>query len=260
MAPPGVDRRQHPHGARPSSAPAPPTATSSGGSGRSSGSRWSGFMLRARARRAGRPARPLHRGALLHARDRLGHPGHQWRQPVRRYDRRPGPAIRQHHPGAGQSEDPVSGPAVDPPRHPGADSRLRNDPHQYRLQQRNPSLLVTVLDQDFGIQINHVAVFNFDTFEAVADAVGGVEQYFPTPAQDSFPTCNIPAAGCYNLSGAQALAFVRSREYQYYLNGQWQLSAVPRERLGPDPAPAGLRQGPGQESQAGGPDQSHRPQ
>jgi LCP family protein required for cell wall assembly len=94
-----------------------------------------------------------------------------------------------------------------------------------------PSLLVTVLDQDFGIQINHVAVLNFDTFEAVADAVGGIEQYFPTPARDLFSNLNVPAAGCVNLSGAQALGFVRSREYQYYLNGQWQYQLFPESDL-----------------------------
>jgi LCP family protein required for cell wall assembly len=94
-----------------------------------------------------------------------------------------------------------------------------------------PSLLVTVLDQDFGIQINHVAVFNFDTFRAVADAVGGVEQYFPTPAKDIYSLLNIPAAGCVNLSGSRALAFVRSREYQYYLDGEWQYQLFPESDL-----------------------------
>ncbi len=94
-----------------------------------------------------------------------------------------------------------------------------------------PSLLVTVLDQDFGIQVNHVAVFNFDTFRALADAVGGVEQYFPTPARDINADLNIPQAGCVNLSGDQALAFVRSREYEYYLNGQWNYQLYPESDL-----------------------------
>jgi len=94
-----------------------------------------------------------------------------------------------------------------------------------------PSLLVTVLDQDFGIEINHVAVFNFDTFRAVADAVGGVEQYFPAPAMDAFSNLSIPAAGCYNLSGDQALAFVRSREYEYYLDGEWHYQLYPESDL-----------------------------
>jgi LCP family protein required for cell wall assembly len=94
-----------------------------------------------------------------------------------------------------------------------------------------PSLLVTVLDQDFGIEINHVAVFNFDTFRAVADAVGGVEQYFPSPAKDIYSALHIPAAGCYNLKGDEALAFVRSREYEYYLDGQWQYQLYPESDL-----------------------------
>jgi polyisoprenyl-teichoic acid--peptidoglycan teichoic acid transferase len=94
-----------------------------------------------------------------------------------------------------------------------------------------PSLLVTVLDQDFGIEVNHVAVFNFDTFRALADAVGGVEQYFPTPAKDVNADLDIPQAGCVNLSGDQALAFVRSREYEYYLNGQWNYQLYPESDL-----------------------------
>ena len=94
-----------------------------------------------------------------------------------------------------------------------------------------PSLLVTVLDQDFGIQVNHVVEFNFDTFQAIAAAVGGVEQYFPTPARDNFSLLNVPAPGCYNLVGAQALAFVRSREYQYFLDGSWHYQLFPESDL-----------------------------
>jgi LCP family protein required for cell wall assembly len=94
-----------------------------------------------------------------------------------------------------------------------------------------PSLLVKVLDQDFGIQVNHVAEFNFDTFQAVASAVGGVEQYFPSPAKDIYSGLNIPVAGCYNLTGGAALAFVRSREYQYEINGQWNYQLYPESDL-----------------------------
>lgn len=94
-----------------------------------------------------------------------------------------------------------------------------------------PSLLVTVLSQDFGIQVNHVAEFNFDTFRQVADAVGGVEQYFPTPAKDAYSLLNIPSAGCYNLTGNQALGFVRSREYEYEINGQWHYQLYPESDL-----------------------------
>ena len=93
-----------------------------------------------------------------------------------------------------------------------------------------PTLLVSVLAQDFKIQVNHVVEFNFDTFKQIADAVGGVEQWFPAPAKDAFSLLNVPA-GCVNLTGAQALGFVRSREYQYYLQGQWHYQYYPESDL-----------------------------
>jgi LCP family protein required for cell wall assembly len=93
-----------------------------------------------------------------------------------------------------------------------------------------PTLLVTVLQQDFAIQVNHVVEFNFDTFQQVADAVGGVGQWFPAPAKDAFSLLDVPA-GCVDLSGAQALGFVRSREYQYLLNGQWNYQLYPESDL-----------------------------
>ena len=94
-----------------------------------------------------------------------------------------------------------------------------------------PSLLVSVLNSDFGIQVNHVVEFNFDTFQQVSDAVGGVEQWFPTPAKDTFSNLVVTQAGCVNLNGAQALAFVRSREYEYYLNGEWHYQYYPESDL-----------------------------
>ena len=93
-----------------------------------------------------------------------------------------------------------------------------------------PTLLVSVLQQDFGIQVNHVVEFDFATFEQIANAVGGVQQWFPAPAKDAFSLLNVPA-GCVNLTGAQALAFARSREYQYYLNGQWTYQLYPESDL-----------------------------
>ena len=94
----------------------------------------------------------------------------------------------------------------------------------------SPNLLITVLQQDFGIEVNHVVEFNFDTFEQVANAVGGVDQWFPAPAKDVFSLLNVPA-GCVNLTGAQALGFVRSREYQYFLNGEWHYQFYPESDL-----------------------------
>lgn len=84
-----------------------------------------------------------------------------------------------------------------------------------------PQLLITTLDKVLGIPINHFVEFNFDTFQAVTDAVGGVRVWFPTPAKDAYSLLSVPKAGCVTLTGSQALAFARSRHYQYEVNGQW---------------------------------------
>ena len=94
-----------------------------------------------------------------------------------------------------------------------------------------PNLLVRTIEQDFGIDINHFAVVNFETFIKVADAVGGVYQYFPTPARDLWSGLTVTHPGCFLLKGFQALAFVRSREYQYLLNGTWRYQLVPESDL-----------------------------
>jgi LCP family protein required for cell wall assembly len=94
-----------------------------------------------------------------------------------------------------------------------------------------PNLLVSTIENDLGIDINHFMVVNFYTFTQISDALGGVYQYFPTPARDLWSDLSVPHAGCVLLKGSQALAFVRSREYQYYLNGSWQYQLVPESDL-----------------------------
>jgi LCP family protein required for cell wall assembly len=87
------------------------------------------------------------------------------------------------------------------------------------------NLLVQTVEADLGIPINHYVEVNFDSFRDISSAVGGVSFYFPTPAKDNYSLLNIPAAGCYSLKGDQALAFVRSRHYEYYQNGYWHFEA-----------------------------------
>jgi LCP family protein required for cell wall assembly len=94
----------------------------------------------------------------------------------------------------------------------------------------NPNLLVQVIEKQFGIDINHYIDVDFDSFKDIADALGGVQVYFPTPVRDVNAGLYVGvspdgevvngAPGCVNLTGALALAFVRSREYTYYEPGQ----------------------------------------
>jgi len=92
----------------------------------------------------------------------------------------------------------------------------------------SPSELVATIEQDFGIVVNHYAQEDFSGLQAITDAVGGVCMDFPDPARDGSPTgtgnesgLNIPIAGRHVLNGAMALSLVRSRYYQYFVNGAW---------------------------------------
>jgi LCP family protein required for cell wall assembly len=87
------------------------------------------------------------------------------------------------------------------------------------------NLLVSTIESDLGIPIDHYVEVNFDTFRQITDAVGGVKFYFPTPAKDDYSLLSVPQAGCVDLTGNQALAFVRSRHYEYYEDGEWNYEA-----------------------------------
>lgn len=94
-----------------------------------------------------------------------------------------------------------------------------------------PDLLVSTVQKDLGITVNHFMVVNFYSFTQISDAIGGVYQYFPTPARDFYSGLSVAHAGCVLLKGSQALGFVRSREYQYYLDGSWQYQLAPESDL-----------------------------
>jgi LCP family protein required for cell wall assembly len=80
---------------------------------------------------------------------------------------------------------------------------------------QGPTQLVDVIEQDFGIPIQHYVELNFDTFQGIVNALGGINMYFPMPLFDRESSLNIPTAGCHHLNGFEALAVVRARHLQY---------------------------------------------
>jgi LCP family protein required for cell wall assembly len=84
-----------------------------------------------------------------------------------------------------------------------------------------PDLLVKTIEADLGIPIDHYVEVDFQSFRDVVNAVGGVKEYFPTPARDAFSLLNIPNPGCYTMTGDMALSFVRARHYEYKVDGRW---------------------------------------
>ena len=78
-----------------------------------------------------------------------------------------------------------------------------------------PTQLVKAIQQNLAIPIQHYIQLNFETFAGVVDAVGGLRMYFPQPVFDAFSGLNVPAVGCRQLDGIQALQVVRARHLQH---------------------------------------------
>jgi LCP family protein required for cell wall assembly len=85
-----------------------------------------------------------------------------------------------------------------------------------------PQLLIRTIKETLGIDINHYVEVDFNGVERIVNAVGGVKVYADAPARDAFTGLDIPAVGCNELDGYQALAFVRSRHYETLQQGRWE--------------------------------------
>jgi polyisoprenyl-teichoic acid--peptidoglycan teichoic acid transferase len=84
-----------------------------------------------------------------------------------------------------------------------------------------PQGVINAIKSNFGVPINHYAEIGFDGFRKMVDAIGGVRMYIPAPSRDKMTGLDIKSAGCQTLDGTEALAWVRSRYYQYYEAGKW---------------------------------------
>lgn len=97
--------------------------------------------------------------------------------------------------------------------------------------ENGPAQLIQTITQNFNVPIHHYAQVDFRGFKGLVDAVGGVTVYLPNPVRDMDRTVrparnqtglDIRQTGCVKLNGTQALAYVRSRHFEYFENGKWQ--------------------------------------
>jgi LCP family protein required for cell wall assembly len=85
----------------------------------------------------------------------------------------------------------------------------------------NGTTLMALAVEDYtGIAIDHVALFDFDGFEKIIDKVGGIQICVPNPVRDSKAKLDLPG-GCTTANGEQALAWVRSRSTEEFVDGTW---------------------------------------
>ncbi len=91
--------------------------------------------------------------------------------------------------------------------------------------------LVEVVSSLLGIDINHYIEIDFDGFESLIDLAGGVSVPFENPVRD-IDTGFTAEAGCNDLSGADALAYVRARKLEELdlSTGEWTID--PRADIG----------------------------
>jgi LCP family protein required for cell wall assembly len=92
-------------------------------------------------------------------------------------------------------------------------------------ERNDPQRLIDTIFENFGVGVDHFVQVDFCAFKTLVDAVGGVAVPFRYPARDPNTGLNVPTRGCFNLSGEHALAYVRSRHYEYEDppgSGNWQ--------------------------------------
>ncbi len=82
-------------------------------------------------------------------------------------------------------------------------------------ERNEPQRLADTIFENFGVGVDHFIQVDFCAFKTLVDAVGGVAVPFDYPARDPNTGLNVPTAGCFNFSGEHALAYVRSRHYEY---------------------------------------------
>jgi polyisoprenyl-teichoic acid--peptidoglycan teichoic acid transferase len=85
-----------------------------------------------------------------------------------------------------------------------------------------PQRLIETIEENFDVPISHYLQVDFAGFRDMVDAIGTIPISFPSPARDAKTGLSIAAAGCRRLTGDQALAYVRSRDYEQLKDGQWQ--------------------------------------
>jgi LCP family protein required for cell wall assembly len=97
----------------------------------------------------------------------------------------------------------------------------------------DPQRLIDTIYENFGVSIDHYIQVDFCAFKTLVDAVGGVAVPFEFPARDENTGLNVPTTGCFVFDGEHALAYVRSRHYEFEDppgSGEW--SEDPSSDLG----------------------------
>lgn len=84
-----------------------------------------------------------------------------------------------------------------------------------------PRHLIDTIKENFGLSISQYISVDFEGFRGLVEVLGGVPVYIATPVRDDNTGLLIPVAGCITLNPVQALAYARSRHFEFQRNGKW---------------------------------------
>jgi LCP family protein required for cell wall assembly len=84
-----------------------------------------------------------------------------------------------------------------------------------------PAALVRTVRSALDVPVNHYVEIGFGSFGGLVDAIGGVTVDFPHPAGDPASGLQVGQSGPVVLDGRQALAYVRSRNYTEFIDGEF---------------------------------------
>ena len=85
-----------------------------------------------------------------------------------------------------------------------------------------PETLIETVRETFGIEINHYVVLDFFGFREVVDELGGVPVWFDHPSRSREQTgLQVLEPGCHVLDGVDSLRYVRTRDYEQFVDGSW---------------------------------------
>lgn len=85
------------------------------------------------------------------------------------------------------------------------------------------SVLVDTVQTSLGVPVHHYVEVDFNSFKSIISAIDGVEICFEFPTRDVNTGLNIPVPGCFVLDPIQSLAYARSRYYEVFKDGSWEV-------------------------------------
>jgi polyisoprenyl-teichoic acid--peptidoglycan teichoic acid transferase len=85
---------------------------------------------------------------------------------------------------------------------------------------RGPAALARTVQVSLGVPLHHYLEVDLQGFKDLVDAVDGVKVWFPYASTDARTGLNQPQ-GCQRLDGVSALAYARSRYFEYFDGFIW---------------------------------------